>query len=134
MTPGTFPETLTLSAHTPVHRTRNHKRISPLPCPDCLFLFKWKSAKQALPPAIKGREVLTCTLHPLKVAASLCGRALTRFWKEVVAILAPRDIISMSALLPFVAIGPTNVTHPLSGTGWSMTFKKCPQRVRDTKF
>ena len=74
-------------------------RLKPLPCPDCQLLVKWKSDENATPPVIKGREVLTCALHPLKPATSLCGRALTLFWKEVVSVLGPREIISMSSLL-----------------------------------
>ena len=38
--------------------------------------------------------MFSCVLHPRKL-----DRALTLFWKEVVSVLAPREIISMSSLL-----------------------------------
>ena len=74
-------------------------RLNHLPCLDCQLLVKWKSDEHATPPVVKGREVLTCVLHPLKPATSLWGRALTLFWKEVVTVLGPKEIISMSSLL-----------------------------------
>ena len=92
-----WEQNVSLSCHDDDPARRPHVR--PLPCPDYMYLIKWKSNETIVAPMMKGREVLTPTLDPLSPVTSLCGRALTRFWKEVVAVLAPKHSISMSSVL-----------------------------------
>ena len=68
-----------------------------LKAPGCQLLVKWKSQEEQ--GVLKAREVLTQASHPSKKPNKIMGRVLTLFWKTVVAVLWPCELLSMKDLL-----------------------------------
>ena len=86
--------------------------------PNGQLLFKHKSREQHLPPIVKHREVLAYASHPYPRIGRLVGRALTVFWKMVVKLLGPAEIISMNEMLGFVRGCAQRAKKPRKNQVW----------------
>ena len=64
------------------------------------LLVKWKLNERTR--ILKLQEFLTQAAHPLARGNQLMGRALSQFWKLVLAVLKPRELLSMRDMLQLV--------------------------------
>ena len=84
-----------------------------LRAPACQFLVKWKSTEKL--GILKLREVLTQAAHLLAPGNGLMGRALSQFWKFVLTVLKPGELLSMRDILQLMRQWHETVRQPRKG-------------------
>ena len=94
-------------------RAQTQRQSFVLRAPGCQLLVKWKSREEE--GWLKAREVLTRAAHPFKKPNKLMGRVMTLFWRLVVTVLRPCELLSMKDLLHVLARWKQSCRAPRKG-------------------